>query len=73
MKPPKTEFEWFYGVVAVQDSRDRLNLFKNRITFDTGLPIPDPPLTQAEMQPVAFAAKMALIKVLLKRKKRGAR
>ena len=62
------ERPWFLGVVAVQSSQDRMNLFASRVTFDTGFLSPDPPLTQAEMQPVAYAAKMALIKVLLKRK-----
>ncbi len=40
-----------------------------RVMADVGLPWPEPQVTTEEMQPVAFAAKMALIKVL--RKSRG--
>ncbi len=34
-----------------------------------GLPWPDPPLTERDLQPVAYAAKMALIKLLLSRRR----
>lgn len=41
-----------------------------RVSADTGEDaLPDPPLTDAEMQPVAFAAKMALAKVMNARKR----
>lgn len=39
-------------------------------SVDMSTPVPDPPLTREEMEPVAFAAKMALAKVLRARKKR---
>lgn len=49
---------------------DRMVLF-GRVSADTAMPAPEPELTQAEMQSVAFAAKMALIKVLATRKKKA--
>jgi len=42
-----------------------------RVSADTGMDLPATELTMAEMQPVAFAAKMALIKVLVARKRRS--
>ena len=51
-------------VVGYVSGRDPFRLL-GRVSADTGLPaMPDPPLTMAEMQPVAFAAKMAFAKVL---------
>jgi hypothetical protein len=38
------------------------------VMADVGLRWPDPPITVAEMQPVTFAAKMALLRVLRQRK-----
>ncbi len=38
------------------------------VMADVGVMWPDPPVTVAEMQPVVFAAKMALLKVLRQRK-----
>jgi hypothetical protein len=41
------------------------------VSADLGLDeMPDPPLTMAEMQPVAFAAKMAIGKVLRERNRK---
>lgn len=55
-------------VVGYVSGRDPFRLI-GRVSADTGLPaMPDPPLTMAEMQPVAFAAKMAFAKVLSARK-----
>ena len=56
-------------VVGYVTGRDPFRLI-GRVSADTGFPaMPDPPLTMAEMQPVAFAAKMALAKVLHNRNK----
>jgi len=41
------------------------------VTADMSRPFPDPPITQAEMQPVCFAAKMALAKILRARRGSG--
>jgi hypothetical protein len=56
--------------VAWSDSRgpDRTAFLKRWLSADMGDPVPDPPLSDAEMQPVVFAAKMALAKVLRGRK-----
>lgn len=40
---------------------------------DVGLPCPDPPPTDREMQDVAFAAKMAMLTCLRRRKLRPGR
>jgi len=42
----------------------------NEVMADVGLPKPDPPPTDEEMQEVAFAAKMAMLKCLRKRKRK---
>lgn len=56
-------------VVGYVSGRDPFRLL-GRVAADTGMSaMPDPPLTMSEMQPVAFAAKMALAKVLVARKK----
>jgi len=56
-------------VVGYVDGRDPFRLL-GRVSADLGLDdMPDPPLTMVEMQPVAFAAKMALAKVLVARKR----
>jgi hypothetical protein len=56
-------------VVGYVDGRDPFRLL-GRVAADMGEDaMPDPPLTMAEMQPVAFAAKMALGKVLAARRK----
>lgn len=44
-------------------------MIAGRLSADVGLPCPDPLPTSEEMQAVAYAAKMAMIKVLRKRKK----
>jgi hypothetical protein len=57
-----------FVVVGYADGRDPWRLL-GRVSADLGLDVmPDPPLTMLEMQPVAFAAKMALAKVLLARR-----
>lgn len=43
-------------------------IMRGMVTADVGLPPPSPPLTNAEMQDVTFAAKMAVIKALRLRK-----
>jgi hypothetical protein len=56
-------------VVGYVSGRDPFRL-RGRVSADTGASgMPDPPLTMEEMQPVAFAAKMALAKALAKRAK----
>jgi len=56
-------------VVGYVTGRDPFRLL-GRVSADTGFDaLPDPPLTNAEMEPVAFAAKMAFAKVLAARKK----
>lgn len=56
-------------VVGYVSGREPFRLL-GRVSADTGADsLPDPPLTMAEMQPVAFAAKMALAKVLASRRK----
>jgi hypothetical protein len=56
-------------VVGYVSGRDPFRLL-GRVSADMGEnSMPDPPLTMAEMQPVAFAAKMALAKVLMARRK----
>ncbi len=42
---------------------------RRMISVDMSCELPNPALTQAEMQPVAYAAKMAMAKVLRNRKK----
>lgn len=57
-------------VVGYASGREPFRLL-GRVDADTGLDaMPDPPLTMAEMQPVAFAAKIALAKVLIARRKK---
>ena len=56
-------------VVGYVSGRDPFRLL-GRVSADMGeSAMPDPPLTMAEMQPVAFAAKMALAKVIAARKR----
>lgn len=56
-------------VVGYVSGRDPFRLLA-RVSADTGEgAMPDPPLTATEMQPVAFAAKMALAKVLAAQRK----
>lgn len=59
-------------VVGYADGREPFRLL-SRVDADLGLDdMPDPPLTMTEMQPVAFAAKMAIAKVLVaRRSKKG--
>ena len=45
-------------------------IMRGMVTADVGLPPPDLPLTDAEMQDVTFAAKMAVLKALRLRKRR---
>lgn len=62
-------FECCLIVVGYASGREPFRLL-GRVSADTGREsMPDPPLTDAEMQPVAFAAKMALAKVLSARKR----
>jgi hypothetical protein len=42
---------------------------RGEVMADVGLPPPDPPLTDAEMQQITFAAKMEALKCLRRRKK----
>jgi hypothetical protein len=66
-------FECCLVVVGYASGREPFRLI-GRISADTGEDaMPDPPLTDAEMQPVAFAAKMALGKVLALRKRKALR
>lgn len=63
-------FECCLVVVGYASGREPFRLL-GRVDVDTGEDaLPDPPLTMAEMQPVAFAAKMALGKVLAARRRR---
>jgi len=56
-------------VVGYVSGRDPFRLL-GRVSADMGEnAMPDPPLTMAEMQPVAFAAKIALGKVLAARRR----
>jgi hypothetical protein len=58
-------------VVGYVAGREPFRLL-GRVSADTGEnALPDPPLTAAEMQPVAFAAKMALAKALATRRRRA--
>lgn len=58
-------------VVGYASGREPFRLL-GRVSADTGMDaMPDPPLTMAEMQPVAFAAKMALAKVLVARRRKA--
>jgi hypothetical protein len=62
-------FEVCLVVVGYASGREPFRLL-GRVDADTGLDaMPDPPLTMSEMQPVAFAAKMALAKVLIARRR----
>jgi hypothetical protein len=62
-------FEVCLVVVGYVSGRDPFRLL-GRVSADTGTTeLPDPPLTFDEMQPVAFAAKMALGKVLAARRR----
>lgn len=57
-------------VVGYVSGKDPFRML-GRVSADTGMEtMPDPPLTMAEMQPVAFAAKMALAKVLAQRNRK---
>lgn len=49
------------------------NILFGRISADMAMDPPEEPLTAAEMQSVAFAAKMALAKVMVARKRKAAR
>lgn len=63
-------FECCLVVVGYVSGRDPFRLL-GRVSADTGMEaMPDPPLTDAEMQPVAFAAKMAFAKVIAARKRK---
>ena len=56
-------------VVGYVSGRDPFRLL-GRVAADMGeSAMPEPPLTMTEMQPVAFAAKMALAKVIAARKR----
>ena len=56
-------------IVGYADGREPFRVL-GRVAADLGLDdMPDPPLTMTEMQPVAFAAKMAIAKVLVARKR----
>jgi hypothetical protein len=60
-------FEEFLLRVSVSRGADhRIRLVE--VMADVGLSFPDPPVTVEEMQLVTFAAKMALLKILRKRK-----
>jgi hypothetical protein len=62
-------FEVCLVVVGYASGREPFRLL-GRVSADTGLDaMPDPPLTDAEMQPVAFAAKMAFGKALAARRR----
>jgi hypothetical protein len=55
-------------VVGYATGREPFKLL-GRVSADTGYEtMPDPPVTQEEMQSVAFAAKMAFAKVIRARK-----
>jgi hypothetical protein len=57
-------------VVGYASGREPFRLL-GRVSADTGMnAMPDPPLTTDEMQPVAFAAKMAFAKVLSARRRK---
>ena len=60
--------EEFLLRVAWSQTPDHL-IRRGEVMADVGLPPPDPPLTDAEMQKVAFAAKMEMIRCLRRRKK----
>ena len=63
-------------VYVCRGSGDKRFIAEARVMADVGLPWPEPTVTTEEMQPVAFAAKMALLKSLRGRKqppKGGAR
>jgi hypothetical protein len=65
-------FEVCLVVVGYASGREPFRLL-GRVSADTGEDaLPNPPLTATEMQPVAFAAKMALAKVLSARKRKRA-
>ena len=66
---PKHAEEFLVSVCYHQSPEQRIR--RGDVMADVGFPCPDPPPTDGEMQEVAFAAKMALIKVLRLRKKRG--
>ena len=58
-------------VVGYATGREPFRLL-GRVSADTGMDaMPDPGLTQEEMQPVAFAAKMAFIKVMRNRDRKS--
>jgi hypothetical protein len=63
--------EVLLGVVGYASGRDPFRLM-GRVSFDTGFEsLPVPELTMQEMQSVAYAAKMALYKVLSARLKKA--
>ncbi len=55
--------------VGWSNARAMPMVLRGRVEVDMAMAMPSPMLTTAEMQPVAFAAKMALAKVLRQRKK----
>lgn len=58
-------------VVGYADGAEPFRML-TRVSIDVGLhKVPEPTLTNAEMEPVAYAAKMALVKVLRQRKSNG--
>lgn len=66
---PKEAFNSCLVIVGYASGDEPFRLL-GRVSADTGEDaVPDPPLTAAEMQPVAFAAKIALAKVLMARRK----
>ena len=60
-------FEEFLLRVSVSRGKDH-NIRLSEVMADVGLSFPDPPPTNEEMQAVTFAAKMALLRELRKRK-----
>lgn len=50
------------------DARHEPLILRSTVQVDMAQPMPSPMLTTAEMQLVAFAAKMALLRVLRQRK-----
>ena len=65
MKPHGEEF--LVSVCYHRSPEQRIR--RGDVMADMGIPCPDPPPTDAEMQEVAFAAKMAMAKVLASRKR----
>lgn len=61
------EMEEFLLRVAWSRAPDH-QLRCGQVTADVGLPCPNPPSTNEEMQQVTYAAKMAMLKCLRRRK-----